>query len=431
LCRQSFLFTLYIHLGTEFMRNAIASFLIVALILPFATMAQKKNIPDPLKLARGVRVKTVDEWESIRRPEIRELFSRHMYGYSPAPPELSYRILSHDRDALDGKAIRKQVRVFFAPDTSVWMDILIYLPARKTSPVPVFLGMNFYGNQAVWNDPAILITPNWVDQNEVLGVENNRATEASRGVRSSRWPIDRILERGYGVATIYYGDVDPDFDDGFMNGVHGLFDKGNRTESSWGSIAAWAWGLQRALDYLVTDSDVDASKVAVLGHSRLGKAALWAGATDERFAMVISNESGEGGAALTRNEKGESLEQITTTFPHWFCSVYKSFAGRVNDLPFDQHMLLALVAPRPVYVASAVEDLWADPEGEFLSAVYAEPVYKLYGHKGLGTRKMPDVGKPLHEGRIGYHLREGKHDLTAYDWEQFMNFADKHWRTGK
>jgi hypothetical protein len=410
------------------MHGLIAILIIVASFLPLMSVAQKKDIPDILKLDRGIRVKTVDEWERIRRPEIREAFSRYMYGYAPAPPELSYRMLSHDRDALDGKAIRKQVRVFFAQDTSVWMDVLMYLPAHATSPVPVFLGMNFYGNQTVSSDPAIVITPSWVRDNEVFGVENNRATEASRGVRVSRWPIERILERGYGVATIYYGDVDPDFHDGFKNGVHGLFDKGNRTDSSWGSIAAWAWGLQRAMDYLEKDADVDASKVAVLGHSRLGKAALWAGATDDRFAMVISNESGEGGAALTRNEKGESLEQITTTFPHWFCGKYKSFAGRVNDLPFDQHMLLALIAPRPLYVASAAEDLWADPEGEFLSAVYAEPAYKLYGLEGLGTRKMPAVGEPVRQGMIAYHVRPGEHDLKAYDWEQFMNFADKQWR---
>ena len=410
------------------MHSAIAVPLIVASFLPLMSMAQKKDIPDVLKLDQGIRVKTVDEWERIRRPEIREAFSRHMYGYSPAPPDLSYRMLSTDRNALDGRAIRKQIRVFFAADTSVWMDVLLYLPARATSRVPVFLGMNFYGNQTVSKDPGILITPHWVDENEAFGVENNRATEASRGVRSSRWPIEQILERGYGVATIYYGDLDPDFDDGFTNGVHGLLDKGSRTDSSWGAIAAWAWGLQRAMDYLVSDADVDATKVAVLGHSRLGKAALWAGATDERFAIVISNESGEGGAALSRNEKGESLEQITTRFPHWFCGKYKSYAGRANDLPFDQHMLLAMIAPRPLYVASAAEDLWADPEGEFLSAVYAEPVYKLYGLKGLGTNKMPSVGDPLQKGTIGYHIRPGKHDLTAYDWQQFMNFADKHWR---
>lgn len=410
------------------MNNIIIASLVFVFFLPLMTLAQKKNIPDPLKLDQGIRVKTVDEWERIRRPEIRELFSKHMYGYSPSAPELSYRMLSHDRDAFGGTAIRKQVRVFFAADTSVWMDVLIYLPARATTPVPVFLGMNFYGNQTISNDPAILVTKSWVNDWEAIGVKNNTATEASRGARASRWPVERILERGYGVATVHYGDVDPDFDDGFANGVHGLLDKGNRNESSWGSVAAWAWGLQRAMDYLVTDADVDGSKVAVLGHSRLGKAALWAGATDERFAMVISNESGEGGAALTRNEKGESLEQITTRFPHWFCSVYKSFAGRVNDLPFDQHMLLAMVAPRPLYVASAAEDLWADPEGEFLSAVYAEPVYKLYGMKGLGTSKMPAVDQPVQKGRIGYHVRAGKHDLTAYDWEQYMNFADKHWR---
>src|SRR5690606_32481936 len=327
-------------------------------------------------------------------------------------------------------ATRRQVRVYFDADTTVRMDILMYLPNNHQRPGPVFVGLNFYGNHIASTDPAILITDQWVPNNEKFGITDHRATEKSRGVRTSRWPVERILERGYGVATIYCGDLDPDFHDGFKNGVHALFDSRERNETSWGTIAAWAWGLQRAMDYFESDHDVDLSKVAVLGHSRLGKAALWAGAQDTRFAMVISNDSGEGGAALSRNEKGESLKDITTRFPHWFCGKYASYAGKVNELPIDQHMLLSLIAPRLLYVASATEDLWADPEGEFLSARMAGPVYKLYDREGLSTKKMPRTDTPVQEGNIAYHLRTGKHDITPYDWDRFMDFADKKWGMG-
>lgn len=388
-----------------------------------------QDVPELLRLTKGIKVRSVDEWERIRRPEILELFRSIMYGYSPGKPDdISFRVLSSDNAALGGKATQKQVRVYFGADTTVRMDILMYLPANHSRPVPVFVGLNFYGNQTASEDPSILITDQWVPDNENFGVVEHRATEKSRGVRMSRWPVDRILERGYGVATIYCGDLDPDFDDGFKNGVHSIFDKRERNESSWGTIAAWAWGLQRVMDYFETDHEVDISKIAVVGHSRLGKAALWAGAQDTRFAMVISNDSGEGGAALSRNGKGESLRDITTTFPHWFCAKYSTYAGKVGELPIDQHMLLALVAPRLLYVASATEDQWADPEGEFLSARLAEPVYKLYDRKGLGTRKMPPPDTPVQGGSIGYHLRTGKHDITLYDWERFMDFADQKWK---
>lgn len=410
------------------MKTLLIPAFILCFYVPSISQQTMKHIDVPklLLTAGGQEITTAEAWEQIRRPEILELFSRYMYGDAPGKPDrLSFDALSVDDSALGGTAVRKQIAVNFGPDPSDKMVILMYLPKRQTKPVPLFLGLNFYGNQTISDDPGILITPNWVPDSEEYGVVDHRATEKSRGVRKSRWPVERILERGYGLATIYNGDIDPDYDDGFRNGVHGLYNTTERSGGSWGTLAAWAWGLQRAMDYFETDGDVDKTKVILLGHSRLGKAALWAGAQDQRFAMVISNESGEGGAALSRNLKGESIADITTAFPHWFCLRYREFADKAAELPFDQHMLMALIAPRPLYVASASEDLWADPEGEFLSASYAEPVYKLYKKKGLGVKNMPGTDHPVQTGSVAYHVRTGTHDLTAYDWEQFMTFADK------
>ncbi|MDI4645236.1 dienelactone hydrolase family protein [Cohnella hashimotonis] len=365
-------------------------------------MTAERGLPDVLRGNNGERIESVDEWRSKRRPEILALFRTYVYGREPIdrPASLTFET-AVTPGMLDGRAVRKQVDIRFeGPGGRGTIRLLLFVPDEEgKGPYPAFLLLNNRG--ALTTDPQ-------------------------RQVGSPFWPAERIVARGYAAAVLDVEDADPDVDDGHRDGVHGIFDRfdGERPADAWATIAAWAWAARRAMDYLETDPDIDAGRVAVAGHSRGGKASLWAGALDERFALVVSNESGSTGAALSRGKRGETVQAINDRFPHWFNRNYKSFNGREEALPVDQHMLIAAVAPRAVYVASADRDEWADPASEYAALLAAVPVYRLHGFNGLGDAPFPAPESPLIGERMGYHLRSGVHDLTAYDWERFMDFAD-------
>jgi hypothetical protein len=353
------------------------------------------------------------EWIGHRRAEVLHLLEKSVYGKTPEKQlKVRYELIEQDQDALEGRATRKQVAAFFG-DAGFRIDILLYIPNRVSAPTPVFLGLNFNGNHTIHPENGIL----------------KRSTSKGRGSFAGRWQLEMLIERGYALATVHRDQIDPDnYRNDFSDGIHPLFYEGNQVvpeADQWGSIGAWAWGLSRVLDWLETEAAIDASRVAVIGHSRLGKTALWAGAQDRRFAMVVSNDSGCGGAALYRRCYGERIHHMIKPVGYWFCRNHHQYQQKEQELPVDQHMLLSLVAPRPLYVASATNDRWADPKGEFLAAKYASPVYELLGEKGIGEYEMPSPNAPIHT-RIGYHLRSGDHDVTTFDWQQYLAFADQH-----
>jgi hypothetical protein len=398
---------------------------------PASKLPSQPDLPDPLVMMDGRRITTKKDWFEKRRPELKALFQHYMYGYLPPKPDnVSFKVERVDREALNGKATLKEITISFGPAGTPKIHLLLVVPNKRKGKVPVFVGMNFCGNHALLKDPNIRLPEGWM-YGHYPGVKKNRATEAGRATQIDVWAIEQTIDRGYAVATFYNGDVDPDRSD-LREGIQPhLRKKGHKPgPHDWGTIAAWAWGIQRAIDYLVTDPDVDASRIIVVGHSRLGKTALLAAAFDERIAMAIPLQAGCGGTAPSRGTVGESVKRINTSFPHWFNGAFKEFNDHPDRIPFDQHCLVALVAPRPVLFANAVEDTWANPAGQFQVLQAADPVYRLLGAGGLDAKRMPEPGV-LSDGTLGYYIRAGKHSMNQGDWKVFLDFADRHLKKSK
>ena len=384
------------------------------------------QVPDALTCSDGTRVKTRKQWEHKRRPELMKMFGEQEYGLTPGQTgiKVKHELVAMSSNALGGLATQKQVRFVFTGTNGRTHEalLLLYLPNSTAKRVPVIIGYNFHGNQTTTQQDDVISSPS-KDLMQSAGSE-----KWVRGEQQRRWSYEAALRRGYAVATMCYHDICPDSPDLLAQGVLPLFpgyDEGQRTPSGWGTIGVWAWGYSRIADYLQKkEPRIDGKRLVVMGHSRLGKTALWAGAQDKRFRVVISNNSGCGGAAMSKRVFGENIARITAAFPHWFCPAFNAYSENEAALPFDQHELLALIAPRHVYVASAEDDRWADPKGEYLSAYYAGSVYQLYRMKGLPQDQQPPVQQPLHYD-VGYHIRTGGHDVTAYDWQCYLDFCDK------
>jgi len=392
------------------------------------TLVQPYELPELMTCSNGQKVTSVEDWEHLRRQEILNVFLTEVYGKFPDTVlKPIVEVFDYSDSALNNTAIREQWKLTFENHgKKLAVDVLAYLPKGVQSP-HVFVVPNFGGNQSIANDPNIAITPSWMRMrrnSDNVGVVDHKSTEESRGRSSFMFPLDKIIGNGFGLYTVYYGDIDPDFND-FTNGIHPLFyEEGEETPKAdeWGAISAWAWGISRVVDLIENNPLTNNSKIIVMGHSRLGKTALWAGVTDERIDIAISNDSGCMGAALSRRKFGETVKIINTRFPHWFSDNFIKYSDNEDNLPIDQHMLIALMAPRPVYIASGEMDKWADPKGEYLSGHYATPVYELYGKQGLPNPELPEVNQPTYNA-IGHHIRTGGHGVTDYDWEQYMKFA--------
>ncbi len=387
------------------------------------------SFPDPLVMSDGQRVTSKAKWLNERRPELQTLFQHYMYGQlPPRPPLVRARVLNQYQDFLGGKATLKLVSLETGTGNAPRIDLMLVVPNERRGPAPVFLAMNFCGNHALTDDPRVPLARGWL-YSSCKGCTNNAATDAARGGQMADWPLSRIVERGYALASFCSSDVDSDrkdVSDGIYAWLASTDPARNNNPTNRGSIAAWAWGFHRCVDYLVTDPRVDADHIAAVGHSRNGKTALLAAAFDERIALAIPHQAGCGGTAPSRGTIGESVQRINTVFPHWFNAQFKEFNDAPERLPFDQNCLVALCAPRPVLFSNAQEDQWANPSGQFEVLQAAAPVYRFLGVEGLTAKEMPPL-RQLVGGRLGYYIREGKHSMTADDWEIFMNFADRQW----
>lgn len=360
-------------------------------------------LPEVLKTVDGNSINDKSSWEKKRRPEVLTLFENNVYGQMPkAYDSIQFTVTNEVADAMNRKAHLKEVTItVWKINKSADIHLTLFIPNNLKKPVPAFLLIN---NRDKYN------------------------TDPTRFIRSEFWPAEIVIDSGYAIAAFHVSDAAPDDKNTYQNGILQLYPEQLSADNGMKAIGAWAWAASRVMDYFQKDKDIDAKKVAIVGHSRGGKASLWAGAQDQRFALVFSNNSGNTGAALSRRIFGETVKRINDSFPHWFADNYKKYNENENALPVDQHMLISLIAPRPVYVTSASEDLWADPKGSYLSLLHAQKVYALYGRNSSLTPEPPALNSPIIDSFLGYHNREGKHNLTAYDWKNFIQFANYHFK---
>lgn len=358
------------------------------------------SLPDILLTANGEKVKKTSTWEKKRRPELLALFEEHVYGKTPGSLDSLKFVLTNEKaDAMGGRAHLKEIKITaWNNGHSVSFPVVLFIPNKRKEPAPVFL---------------------------LINNRNSRNTDPRRIEKSPFWPAELVIDSGYAIAAFHHGDVAPDKKDTYQDGVlKELFPLELEKDNGMKAIGAWAWAASRVMDYFKTDKEIDFKKVALVGHSRGGKTALWAAAQDQRFAMVFSSCSGSTGASLARRKYGETVSLINKQFGYWFNNNYKKYSNNVNSLPVDQHMLIGLIAPRPVYTTNATQDRWADPYGSFLSLVNAKPVYDLYHQAVILPKDMPAVNSPILNSALAYHFREGKHDLNVYDWTNFIRFAN-------
>lgn len=396
----------------------------------FSALPPQAAFPDPLVMLDGRRVTSREQWIKERRPELKALFQHYMYGsIPPKPAHMQANLVGEYRDFLSGAATLKLLTLETGSANAPRIDLMLIQPNDRRGPAPIFLAMDFCGNQALTDDRRVPLAHGWM-RDSCKGCANHSATDASRGTQATNWPLAEIIRRGYGLATFYSGDIDSDrasVSDGIYEWLaQGDPSKNNPTNR--GSLSAWAWGFHRCVDYLVSNPAVDPHRIAALGHSRNGKAALLAAAFDERIALVFPHQAGCGGSAPSRGKSGESVKAINDEFPHWFNARFKEFNDSPERLPFDQHCLVALCAPRPVLFSNAEGDAWSNPSGQFEVLQAAAPVYRLLGVENLASIQMPPM-RQLMPSTLGYYLREGKHSMTAHDWQVFLNFADCHWGT--
>lgn len=387
------------------------------------------TLNDLMVMNDGRRISTLEEWRE-RRKELQTILEETVYGKVPSIPfEISSEILEDWSPAFDGIGKRKQRRLTITTEHgSISANVLIYAPQNIETPVPAFLGLNFFGNQTIAPDPNIIATKTWLLKKSEDGPPSIEEKVMDRGIFTTGWPLKMVLEEGFAIATACYSEFDPDYDDGYKNGLHGIFSSPeyHRNPDDWGAVSAWAFGLSRILDVLVQEPLIDAARITAVGTSRLAQTALWAGVTDERFFMVVDNESGSGGSALNKRCFGENVSAINLRFPHWYCDNFSKYDHNEAALPMDTHGVVALAAPRPIYFGTAVEDLWSDPRGTFEAAKAASIVYEFLGKPGLPMETFPDVSQTDHHGTIGFHRRAGGHGVNEFDWLQFIAFFKSH-----